>query len=464
MLPRPRRSRAGRRGAHDARQHPVVPRPWRGGHAGRARRGRRARGSSGRTGARRGVRNDVVPLLRGRRPRRRTAVGDARRRARIRSGRPCGAIASAARPRTCRSPRRPRRGTGESAARTRTGRGERARSHRRRDVPHARRDRERPRVLPRARDRADRALPDRRPRRTRARTRPLDRGDDVRRRSPRTTRGLDVPRHACPHGARARPRTPSRPGRRAPARPGACAVRPDGRAGHGSPPLPSRARRSPGSEETPRLRVPRRTQRSTSQRARDRSTSSSSSRRGGDGRVSRSPCCPRRAPGRTRSSSPGTRRRGGLLVGARPPVRGRPGASPRPTTRKPCARRSRRWSALGAGPARRGRATAAGAVAHAPSRAGRDARPPRTSDASPAGSSTSSRSSPRAVATPRSRSGSSSPGARSTTTCRRSCGSWRSARAARPWRPPVASGCWKTGSARAQPRHFRRFGLAAAPP
>ena len=73
-------------------------------------------------------------------------------------------------------------------------------------------------------------------------------------------------------------------------------------------------------------------------------------------------------------------------------------------------------------------------------------RGPRRSTAANVGRLTSrqldgSRSSPRAAGTPRSPNGSSSPGARSTTTCRRSCGSCRSARAARPWRQPGASGC-----------------------
>ena len=85
-------------------------------------------------------------------------------------------------------------------------------------------------VLPRARSRADRALPHRRPRGQRARAWPLDRGHDVSERRPRSARGLDVPRHARPHGARARPRAPRRPGRRAAAGAGARAGRSDGRA------------------------------------------------------------------------------------------------------------------------------------------------------------------------------------------------------------------------------------------
>ena len=307
-------------------------------------------------------------------------------------------------------------------------------------------------VLPRARSRADRALPRRRTRGQRARAWPLDRGHDVSERRPRSARGLDVPRHARPHGARARPRAPRRPGRRAAAGAGARAGRSDGRARADH----SGRRRERGSRVASRRHgcspcVDGRRARPRSShriaRCRRRATGVATTRRhrrAADGHFRHRPV---RARGRRRR-----RRRGLLLVGARPALRGGTGTGGRRERGSPpsvarhtgLARRPGSGVRRGAPPAatrrsrRAARPSALDALERRRAHGPRARRPPA--------------SSPTGFAMRRSPSGCSSRHAPSTTTSRQSSASSTRARAGRRSPSPAVSRCSKTGSAGAKSR------------
>ena len=138
---------------------------------------------------------------------------------------------------------------------------------------------------------------------------------------------------------------------------------------------------------------------------------------------------------------------------------------PRPTTRKRCARPSRSCSVSAPARSRAWSRDGCGRSAHATSRAAHDARPrANVGRAHEPGSSTSSRLVADGLSQRRDRRAALPlPAHRRPPRVGDPAQARASARAARPWRPPVVSGCSKTGSARAQPRHFRRFGRAFPP-
>ena len=446
---------AGRRDAHDARQHPLVPRPRRGGHAGCARLGRRARGvfppdgsSSRRT---RRCRSSAT------RP---PTVSGARQWA-TRAHDLASAWTTPPRWRERCSP------SGVSSSKT---------------TPSAGRER----VL-RARALAEQSgleaiaaetyltlgeiedgltychehgvelielYLDRRPRGQRARAWPLDRGDDVRR----------TPSSDDARSRRSPPRSPSRCSR-APAR--AEATRTSRRCSSGRARWPIRRASSDGSlpvavasAEAAWLRGDTAAARAVDGRsARPRSSHriarrpSSSSRRGGDARASTSRRWPRPGSGPYALELAGDAAgSGSLLVGARPAVRGgtRPGgrrergSPPRVARHTGLARRTRGGVRRGAPPAatrrsrRPARPSALDALerrrAHSPGARRPRARLRRAPQRRDRRAAVPLRPAP------------------STTTSRRSSASSTRGRAARRSPSPVVSGCSKTGSADAKPR------------